>query len=95
MFIHIPSVVKPVQVFCMVRNRVSKSCLMVELCFHRFLYFDCVLIYIYIYQAKKMCDFLTFKCLCGLENVDHVLTDLIKVFIKNPCKENFKDLTEY
>ena len=34
-FIHIPSMVKPVDIF-MVRNRVSKSCLMAELCFHGF-----------------------------------------------------------
>ena len=42
-FIHIPSVLKPVHIF-MARNRVSKSCLMVELCFHRFEDFDCLLI---------------------------------------------------
>ena len=30
----------------MARNGVSKSCLMVELCFHYFLHFNCVTIYI-------------------------------------------------
>ena len=40
-FIHIPSVMKPVHIF-MARNRVSKSCLMAELYFHRFVPFDCV-----------------------------------------------------
>ena len=33
----------------MARNRVSKSCLMAELCVNRFVHFDCVPIYIYIY----------------------------------------------
>ena len=49
-FIH-ASVVKPVQpvhIF-MARNRVSKSYLMVELCFHHFMHFHCVPIHIYIY----------------------------------------------
>ena len=30
----------------------------------------------------------------GFENVDHELTDLIKVFRNNPCKETIKDLVE-
>ena len=45
---HIPSVVKPVYIL-MVRNRVSKSCLMADLYFHRFVHFNCFPIYIYIY----------------------------------------------
>ena len=36
MFIHITSAVKPVHIL-MAGNRVSKSCLMAGLCFHRFL----------------------------------------------------------
>ena len=47
-FIHIASVVKPVHIF-MARNKVSKSCLMAELCFYRFVLFSCVQIYMYIY----------------------------------------------
>ena len=45
LFIHEKSVLKPVHKF-MVKNRVSKSCLMAELCFHRFVHFGCVLIHI-------------------------------------------------
>ena len=41
------SLVKPVHIF-LVRNRVSKSFLMAELCFHRFVHFECVILYIYI-----------------------------------------------
>ena len=52
LFIHIPSVVKPVHIF-MTRNRVSKSCLMTEPCFHRFVPFDCVLIYIFGFHHKQ------------------------------------------
>ena len=37
MFIHIPSVVKPVLIF-MAKNRVAQSCLVAELCFHRFVH---------------------------------------------------------
>ena len=37
----------------MERNRVSKSCVMVELCFHRVLYFDCVAIYIFGFHHKQ------------------------------------------
>ena len=51
-FIHIPSMVKPVHTF-MTRNRVFKSCLMVELCFHRFAHFDCVPIYIFRFHRKQ------------------------------------------
>ena len=51
-FIDIPSVMKPVQIF-MARNRVCKSCLMVELCFHRFVHFDSVLIYIFGFHHKQ------------------------------------------
>ena len=40
-------VVKPVDDF--MARKVSKNCLMAELCFHRFVHFDCVPIYIYIY----------------------------------------------
>ena len=51
-FIHIPSAVKPVHIF-MVRNRVSKSHLMAQLCFHRFVHFDCVPIYIFGFHPKQ------------------------------------------
>ena len=42
-FIHIPFVVKPVHIF-MARKKVSKSCLVAELCFHHFVHFDCITI---------------------------------------------------
>ena len=48
----IPSVVKPVHIF-IARNRVSKRCLMAELCFHRFVDFDCVPIYIFGFHHKQ------------------------------------------
>ena len=51
-FIHIPSVVKPVHIF-MARNRVSKSCLMAELCFHRFFSFLSRSIYIFGIHHKQ------------------------------------------
>ena len=44
LFIHKKSLLKPVHIF-MVKNSVSKSCLMAELCFHRFVHFGCVLIH--------------------------------------------------
>ena len=50
--IHIPSTVKPVHIF-MARNRVSKSSLMAELCFHRFVHFDCVPTYIFAFHHKQ------------------------------------------
>ena len=50
-FIHIPSVaVKPVHIF-MVRNRVCKTCLMAELCFHCFVHFDCISIFWYTFPV--------------------------------------------
>ena len=52
LFIHIPFVVKPVPIF-MARNKISKSCLMAELCFHRFVHFDCALIYIFGFHRKQ------------------------------------------
>ena len=52
MFIHIPFVVKPVHIF-MMKNRVSKSCLMAELCFYHFVHFDCVPIYIFDFHHKQ------------------------------------------
>ena len=51
-FIHIPSVAEPVYIF-MARNRVSKSCLMAEICFHRFVHFDCVPVYIFGFHHKQ------------------------------------------
>ena len=39
----------------MARNRVSKSCLMGELCFHCFVHFNCAPIYICIYIYKYIC----------------------------------------
>ena len=48
-FIHVPSVLKPAHIF-MARNRVSKSCLMAELCLDCFVDFDWLLIYVYIYK---------------------------------------------
>ena len=54
MFIHIPSVVKPVHIFmAMARNSVYKGCLMAELCSHRFVHFECVLIYIFGFHYKQ------------------------------------------
>ena len=44
MFINITSVVKTVHIF-MARSRASKSCLMAELCFHRFAFWLCSSIY--------------------------------------------------
>ena len=49
-FIHITSVVKPVHIFT-ARSRVSKSCLLTELCFHCFVHLSCVLIYILLYTS--------------------------------------------
>ena len=45
-FINITFVVKPVHIF-MARSRTSKSYLMAELCFQRFVHFGCVPIYIF------------------------------------------------
>ena len=54
MFIHIPSVVKRVHIFmAMARNIVYKGCLMAELCLHRFVRFECVLIYIFGFHHKQ------------------------------------------
>ena len=47
-FIHITSVVKPAHIFT-ARSRVSKSCLLTELCFHCFVHLSCVPIYILLY----------------------------------------------
>ena len=52
LFIHITSVVKSVHIF-MVRNKVSKSCLMVELCLHRFVHFDWAPIYIFGFHQQQ------------------------------------------
>ena len=51
-FIHILSVVKPVHIF-MARSRICKSCLTVELYFHRSVHFDCVAIYIFCFHHKQ------------------------------------------
>ena len=51
-FIHKTFVGKSVHIF-MARNRVSKSCLMAELCFHRFVHFDCVSTYIFGFHHKQ------------------------------------------
>ena len=51
-FIHKTSVGKSVHVFTS-RNKVSKSCLMAELFFHRFAHFDCVPIYIFGFHHKQ------------------------------------------
>ena len=63
-FIHILSVVKPVYIF-MTRNRVSKSCLMAEFCFHRFVYFNGVPICIFDFHHKQCAsdskDFISVK----------------------------------
>lgn len=45
-FIHITSVEKPVHIF-MAKNRVSKSCLIAELCYHPFVHFNCAPICIF------------------------------------------------
>ena len=50
-FIHRTPVVKSVHIF-MARNRLSKSCLMAELCFYRFVHFRCVLIGIFGFHHK-------------------------------------------
>ena len=50
-FTRITSVVKPVYIF-MDKIRESKSCLKAELCFHRYVYFACVPIYIFGFQNK-------------------------------------------
>ena len=42
--IHVTSLVKLVHIF-IVRSRTSKSCVITELCFHRFLHFGCVPIF--------------------------------------------------
>ena len=47
-----PSVVKPMHIF-LTRSRVSKSCLMAELRFHRFIHFDCVPIYVFAFHHKQ------------------------------------------
>ena len=49
---YIPSVVKPMHIF-MAKSRVSKSCLMAELCFHRFVHFYCVPTYIFGFHYKQ------------------------------------------
>ena len=46
LFIHTTSVVNPVHII-MAGNRVSKSCLMVELCFHRIVQFGCAPLYVF------------------------------------------------
>ena len=51
-FIHIPSVVKPVHIF-MARSRASEDCILPELCFHRFVHFDFVPIYIFGFHHKQ------------------------------------------
>ena len=51
-FTHIKSVVKPVHIF-MARSRVSRSHLKVELCFHRYVHFACVPIYVFGLHHKQ------------------------------------------
>ena len=51
-FVHIASVLKSVRIFT-ARSRVSKSCLMAELYFYRFVKFGCVLIYIFGFHHKQ------------------------------------------
>ena len=49
-FIHITSVGKLVLHIFKARNRVSKSWLIAELCFYRFVHFDCVPMYIFAFH---------------------------------------------
>ena len=51
-FIHVTSVGKSVHIF-KARNRVCKSCLMTELCFHCFVHFDCVPIFVFGFHHKQ------------------------------------------
>ena len=51
-FLHRTSVVKPMHIF-MAKSRVSKLCLMAELCFYHFLYFGCVTICIFRIHHKQ------------------------------------------
>ena len=54
--LHITSVVKLVHIF-MVRNRISKTCLMAKFCFHCFVHFDGIPIYISGFHHKQCaCD---------------------------------------
>ena len=55
-FIHITSMVKSVHIF-MVRKKVSKSCLMVELCIHRFVHSDRVPIYIFGFHHQQCASY--------------------------------------
>ena len=51
-FMHITSAEKSVYIF-MARNRISKSCVMGELCFNCFVCFDCVSIFIFGFHHKQ------------------------------------------
>lgn len=50
--IYITSAVKPAHMF-MARKSVSKSCLIVKLCFHQYVHFLCVPIYIFRFHYKQ------------------------------------------
>ena len=51
-FTHIPPVVKPMHIF-MMKNKVPKSCLTTELCFHFLVNSDCVSIYIFGFNHQQ------------------------------------------
>ena len=51
-FTHVTSVVKPLHIF-MAKSRVCKSCLKADFCFHRYVHFSCVLIYIFSFDQKQ------------------------------------------
>ena len=53
--IHIAPVVKPVYIF-LARNRISKSYLMADVYFHRFVHFGCVVIYVFSFHHKQCPD---------------------------------------
>ena len=55
-FTDITSLLKLVHIF-IARNRVFKSCLMAELCFHCFVHFGCALIYIYGFHHKQCASY--------------------------------------
>ena len=72
---HITSAVKPVHIF-MARSRVSKSCLMAELCFDDFVHFGSVPIYIFAFTI--MCLLLLWD---GSLLTLHTLYSYIYVYI--------------
>ena len=80
-FSHITSRVVPVHI-SIARNRYFKNCLMADLCFHRFVHFGCVSVYIFGFENKQ----------CASDQKDFTFVRFISPML-NSADEPLKDKT--